>query len=166
MQLKDTMTPTQQEEVQRYSFYDAPAWLTAIAQEVAKDVNAHLDIVGLHTDPGWFLNAMGFVTVEYRTGILFHPSLKVLSDYELKGITAHELGHLSQEIYLGRDAEFAADRFAAEKGYGENLIKSFERIFSLGKHDIANSDANYPSIWERIEAIRKIQASLSLSVAA
>ncbi len=108
--------------------------------------------------------------------IVYSPTiLKTVGSFAVAGILAHELAHLhfgdteNTEVpsEQRRKQELRADQWATERGFGLNLIASFE----WGQQEFVNTDPNeegdeHPGMQTRIDAIRRTMEANTLKLAA
>lgn len=94
-------------------------------------------LVGVYTDSGDLVYALG--VTDY------------LSDFQLEGVLAHELGHYAEP----EGDEIAADIWAAKHGYGPQLISALQEMGNVYPGVPGDSDGIHPADDLRIAVIRQ-----------
>jgi hypothetical protein len=129
--------------------------------EVQEKTGVH---VGDKVEIDWFatlqgaINAVGISednVVGYALGVTDN-----LSDQELHGILAHELGHASEpdrKAAPSKEHELAADDWAAAHGYGPELIKALQNSSKRQKDPqyFTRPDGVHPDVDWRIARLQK-----------
>ena len=145
-----------------WEIMNAPEFVRLTVEQVAREIGLS-PVPDVLTD--WSLlepNAYTSVRKEGDKTIygIFLPPDPVASFGSLanfQGVVAHELGHVAHKDYertrtFHHRMEYAADNFAAEHGYGDKLIASFEKRDATSDEPASDT---HPSHKERIARIRR-----------
>lgn len=148
-----------------------------IINEVLTSTGVEIDRIYINRSPLKQINARARIQDGERIIDLFGPLLETVGENGLKGIIAHELGHLqlhhsaqregiyfalSDDIEKSRICwrqEYDADKWAVLHGYGEALLESFEKAsLKYGPSFLTRFSSEHPPMEYRI---RRIQSLLS-----
>lgn len=84
------------------------------------------------------------ITLDYNSLIRFEPRQRV-------AILLHEIGHALNPQLTGKEAEFIADDYAIERGFGEDIVSSLN--FGIANFPL---EFDKPITHERIQRIQNI----------